>query len=100
MYLYMQAGQLYLYLGICICALASIEVHFWVLFYFYILVSFFFWGFGFAPFLSVIRFALFWKHFLFVVVVIVCHYLCLLLPGFSPFWFGLLCFILLYFTAA
>jgi len=69
------------------------------LFYFYILVSFF-WGFGFAPFLSVIRFALFWKHFLFVVVVIVCHYLCLLLPGFSPFRIGLLCFILLYFTAA
>jgi len=74
MYLYMQAGQLYLYLGICICALASIEVHFWV-------------------FVLFLYFGFFFLGLLLLLFVIICAY-------FFPVsrLFGLVCFALFYFT--
>lgn len=73
--------------SVSVSAFASIEVHFSVLFYFSLFLELWL-----CPFLSVIRFALFWK-WLFFFFVIVCHYLCLLLPDFSLFRVG---FALLY----
>lgn len=89
MYLYMQANQLYLYDCICICICVRLNRS--TLFGFVLFFAFF--GTLALPLFECNSFCSFLEMIVFFFFVIVCHYLCLLLPDFSLFRVG---FALLY----